>query len=216
MWLARFNVHAYACLWHEIFWISCLRSRVDPACTPSWPLTHVIFAEVISETDVFPVNITSLFCHLFYYFFYFLFLALPLQCTQGTKGLLESAALSPLLSTSCPQGKPQNAHSCPETSPALNSDPTSEFSKGCRGNHTSSSHGDPSRPRHTKARSKKCRREALHIPNPAFDVPVSPTSPDAAPDSKARSHKGGSLTPLHWLSWMMFFTSQTLFEACML
>ncbi|XP_005752652.1 palmitoyltransferase ZDHHC18-like isoform X2 [Pundamilia nyererei] len=118
-------------------------------------------------------------------------------CTQGTKGLLESAALSPLLSTSCPQGKPQNAHSCPETSPALNSDPTSEFSKGCRGNHTSSSHDDTSRPRHTKARSKKCRREALHIPNPAFDVPVSPTSPDAAPDSKARSHKGGSLTPLH-------------------
>ncbi|CAI5689951.1 unnamed protein product [Oreochromis niloticus] len=118
-------------------------------------------------------------------------------CTQGTKGLLESAALSPLLSTSCPQGKPQNAHSCPETSPALNSDPTSEFSKGCRGNHTSSSHGDTSHPRHTKARSKKCKREALHIPNPAFDVPVSPTSPDAAPDSKAGSHKGGSLTPLH-------------------
>ncbi|XP_008297267.1 palmitoyltransferase ZDHHC18-like [Stegastes partitus] len=119
-------------------------------------------------------------------------------CTQGTKGLLESAALSPLLSTSCPQGKPQTAHPCPDSSsPAANSDPSPELSTGCGAHHTASSHGDASPPRHTKTRSKKCKRAALHIPNPAFDVPVSPTSPDTGPGSKARGHKGASFAPLH-------------------
>ncbi|KAI4818161.1 hypothetical protein KUCAC02_011521, partial [Chaenocephalus aceratus] len=34
---------------------------------------------------------------------HFFSLSLFPQCTQGTKGLLESATLPPLLSTSCPQ-----------------------------------------------------------------------------------------------------------------
>ncbi|XP_070840904.1 palmitoyltransferase ZDHHC18-B isoform X1 [Chaetodon trifascialis] len=118
-------------------------------------------------------------------------------CTQGTKGLLESATRSPLLSTSCPQGKPQTAHTCPENSPAMNFDPSPELSMGCGARHTASSQGDSSPPRHTKSRSKKSKRAALHIPNPAFDVPVSPTSPDAGPSSKARGHKGASFSPLH-------------------
>ncbi|XP_035537362.1 palmitoyltransferase ZDHHC18b [Morone saxatilis] len=118
-------------------------------------------------------------------------------CTQGTKGLLESATRSPLLSTSCPQGKPQTAHSCPDNSPTVNSDPSPELSARCGSRHTASSQGDTSPRRHTKCRSKKSKRAALHIPNPAFDVPVSPTSPDAGPSSEARGHKGVSFSPLH-------------------
>ncbi|XP_023268990.1 palmitoyltransferase ZDHHC18-like [Seriola lalandi dorsalis] len=107
-------------------------------------------------------------------------------CTQGTKGLLESATLPPLLSTSCPQGKPQTAHTCPDSSPAVNSDPSPELSVSCGARHAASSPGDASPSRHSKACSKKSKRAALHIPNPAFDIPVSPTSPDAA-----------SFAPLH-------------------
>ncbi|XP_070702607.1 palmitoyltransferase ZDHHC18-B [Pempheris klunzingeri] len=118
-------------------------------------------------------------------------------CTQGTKGLLESATRSPLLSTSCPQGKPQTAHTCPDSSPAGNSDPSPELSTSCGARHAAGSQGDTSPPRHAKTRSKKSKRAALHIPNPAFDVPASPTSPDAGPSSKARGHKGGSFAPLH-------------------
>ncbi|XP_027143091.1 palmitoyltransferase ZDHHC18-B isoform X2 [Larimichthys crocea] len=117
-------------------------------------------------------------------------------CTQGTKGLLESATRSPLLSTSCPQGK-QTVHTCPDNNPAVNSDPSPELSTSCGPRHTASSQGNTSPPRHTKSRAKKSKRAALHIPNPAFDVPVSPTSPDAGPSSRARGHKGSSLSPSH-------------------
>ncbi|KAM9339842.1 palmitoyltransferase ZDHHC18-B [Symphorus nematophorus] len=119
-------------------------------------------------------------------------------CTQGTKGLLESATRSPLLPTSCPQGKPQTAHTCPDNSPTANSDPSPELSATCVPRHSTSSHGDTSPPRHTKSRSKKAKRgAALHIPNPGFEDPVSPTSPDAGPSSKARGRKGASFSPLH-------------------
>uniref|UniRef100_A0A8D3BFJ6 Palmitoyltransferase n=1 Tax=Scophthalmus maximus TaxID=52904 RepID=A0A8D3BFJ6_SCOMX len=102
-------------------------------------------------------------------------------CTQGTKGLLESASLPPLLSTSCPQGKPQTAHTCPDNnSPAVNSDPSPELSMSCGARRAASPQGDGSPSHHTKTRWKKSKRAALHVPNPAFDVPVSPTSPDAA------------------------------------
>lgn len=117
------------------------------------------------------------------------------QCTQGTKGLLESATLPPLLSTSCPQGKPQTAHTCPDSTPTVNSDPSPELSMSCGARHIAGSHGDNSPSRHTKIRSKKSKRVALHIPNPAFDIPVSPTSPDAA-----------SFVPLHWLTLMTTFS----------
>ncbi|XP_040908552.1 palmitoyltransferase ZDHHC18-B [Toxotes jaculatrix] len=115
-------------------------------------------------------------------------------CTQGTKGLLESATLPPLLSTSCPQGKPQTAHTCPDHSPAANSDPSPELSTSCGARHTQ---GDASPSRRTKTCSKKSKQVALHIPNPTFDIPVSPTSPDAGPSSKARGRKGASFTSLH-------------------
>ncbi|XP_034561585.1 palmitoyltransferase ZDHHC18b [Notolabrus celidotus] len=118
-------------------------------------------------------------------------------CTQGTKGLLESATLSPLISTSCPQGKPQTAHPCPDISPAMNPDPSPEVSTSCGARHIIISHGDVSPPRHSKTRSKRSKRAALHIPNPAFDVPVSPTSPDSGPGSKPRVHKGSSFASLH-------------------
>nr|XP_046273410.1 palmitoyltransferase ZDHHC18-B isoform X1 [Scatophagus argus] len=118
-------------------------------------------------------------------------------CTQGTKGLLESATRSPLLSTSCPQGKPQTAHTCPDSSLAVNSDPSPELSTSCGARHTPSSQGVPSPPRHAKSRSKNSKRAALHIPSPAYDVPVLPSSPDAASSPKARAYKGASFSPLH-------------------
>ncbi|KAM8766519.1 palmitoyltransferase ZDHHC18-B [Acanthopagrus schlegelii] len=118
-------------------------------------------------------------------------------CTQGTKGLLETATRPPLLSTSCPQGKPQTAHTCPDSSPTVNSDPSPELSTSCGARHTASSRGHTSPPRHSKSRSKKSKRAALHISNPAYDAPVSPTSPDAGPKSKARGHEGASFSPLH-------------------
>ncbi|KAM7372832.1 hypothetical protein PAMP_007728 [Pampus punctatissimus] len=110
-------------------------------------------------------------------------------CTQGTKGLLESATRSPLLSTPCPQGKPQSAHTCPDNSPMVNSDPSPELSTSCGARHTISSPGDTSPPCHTKTWSKKSKRAALHIPNPAFDDSASPTSLDVCPSSKDKGHK---------------------------
>lgn len=133
---------------------------------------------------------------------------MPPQCTQGTKGLLESATRSPLLSTSCPQGKPQTAHTCPDNSPAVNSDPSQELSMNCGARHTASSQGDASPPRQAKSRSKKSKRAALHIPNPAFDDPVSPSTRDAGSSSKARGHKGAIFSPPHWLTWMTAFSSE--------
>ncbi|KAI4818160.1 hypothetical protein KUCAC02_011520, partial [Chaenocephalus aceratus] len=43
---------------------------------------------------------------------------------------------------------------------------------------------------------RKNKRAALQIANPSFDVPVSPSSPDAGPSSKARGHKGDSFSHL--------------------
>ncbi|KAM9307147.1 palmitoyltransferase ZDHHC18-B [Pholidichthys leucotaenia] len=110
-------------------------------------------------------------------------------CTQGTKELLESA---PLLSTSCPQGKPQTARPCPVTSA-----PSTELSVSHAAHQTVGSRGDFSPPRHTKTHLKKCKPAALHIQNPAFDVPISPTSQEASRGSKAKGRKDASSTPLH-------------------
>ncbi|XP_019946018.2 palmitoyltransferase ZDHHC18-B-like [Paralichthys olivaceus] len=107
-------------------------------------------------------------------------------CTQGTKGLLESATLPPLLSTSCPQGKPPTAHACADNSAAVNSDPSPVNSMGCGARHTAGSQGDTSPSHHTKTHSKKSKPAALQIPKPTFEAPVPPTSPDAA-----------SFAPLH-------------------
>ncbi|KAF0047554.1 hypothetical protein F2P81_001187 [Scophthalmus maximus] len=79
------------------------------------------------------------------------------------------------------EGKPQTAHTCPDNnSPAVNSDPSPELSMSCGARRAASPQGDGSPSHHTKTRWKKSKRAALHVPNPAFDVPVSPTSPDAA------------------------------------
>ncbi|KAM7383813.1 hypothetical protein PAMA_011261 [Pampus argenteus] len=118
-------------------------------------------------------------------------------CTQGTKGLLESATRSPLLSTPCPQGKPQSAHTCPDNSPTVNSDASPELSTSCGARHAISYPGDTSPPCHTKTWSKKSKRAALHIPNPVFDDSASPTSLDAGPSSKNRGHKAARSAPLH-------------------
>ncbi|XP_041867347.1 palmitoyltransferase ZDHHC18-B [Melanotaenia boesemani] len=118
-------------------------------------------------------------------------------CTQGTKGLLESAALSPLLSTSCPQGKPQRAHSCTNSNPAVNSNHPLELPKSCRASHTARPHGNASPLRHAKTRSKKFKQAPVHIPNPTLDAPVSPISPNSDCSSKVKDHEDASVAPLH-------------------
>ena len=209
MWKMKFprsNFNLRADLWHETFVIPCFGPLV-------WPCLHSQLGALIHpaqlllnslkcyNTAVCPVNFPDS------SFLPLLFLVPP-QCTQGTKGLLESATRPPLLSTSCPQGKPQTAHTCPDNSPTVNSDPSPELSTSCGARHTASSRGHTSPPRHSKSRSKKSKRAALHISNPAYDAPVSPTSPDAGPKSKARGHEGASFSPLHWLTWMAAFSSE--------
>ncbi|CAB1446497.1 unnamed protein product [Pleuronectes platessa] len=81
-------------------------------------------------------------------------------CTQGTKGLLESATLPPLLTSSCHQGKPQTAHTCSDNSAALNSDPSPALSTDCGARHTAGSQGDTSPSHHTKTHSKKSQSAA--------------------------------------------------------
>ncbi|XP_024118266.1 palmitoyltransferase ZDHHC18 isoform X2 [Oryzias melastigma] len=110
------------------------------------------------------------------------------MCSQGTKGLLESAALSPLLSTSCPQGKAQAALLGPERHSAADSEPSLQFSKGCRAQHSAGSQGNTSSTRHThhKSHSKKHKQAALNISNP--------TCPDSAPSSKDGGHRRATFT----------------------
>lgn len=178
---------------------ACLWFILHSCCCICWSdLTPCLF-----------VLLTSLSC-LISSCLYFLSLLCPVlpQCTQGTKGLLESATRSPLLSTPCPQGKPQSSHTCPDNSPGVNSDPSPELSTSCGARHTISSSGDTSPPRHTKTRSKKNKRAALHISNSAFDDPASPTSPDVGTSYKGRGQKGAMSAPLHWLTWMTAFSSE--------
>lgn len=182
---------------------------VWPLYTPNMPVIHLAQLLLRSlmwfNTLLFPL-LTSLARLITSYLFPHPPLLLSRAHVQGTKGLLESAALPALLSTSCPQMKPQTAYTCPDSSPAVNSDPSPQLSTSCGARHTASSQGDTSPPRHTKTRSKKRKLAALNIPNPSFDVPVSPTSPDAGPSSKAR----GSFTPLHWLKWQLSKVKNTL------
>ncbi|XP_040044523.2 palmitoyltransferase ZDHHC18-B [Gasterosteus aculeatus] len=118
-------------------------------------------------------------------------LATKSVCTQGTKGLLESATIPPLLSASCPQGKPHSARSCPDKGPAVNPDPELPTSCGRR-----PAAGSPPA-RHAKARAKKSKRAAQCVPNPSLDGPVSPASPDAGPGSQAGGHVGATFASLH-------------------
>lgn len=80
-------------------------------------------------------------------------------CTQGTKDLLESAARSPLLSSSCPQGKPQpssdNHHHL-----TINTEPSV-----C-----------PRSPPQRRSKSHHKRKKHTHYPK--FEDPVSPVDAD--------------------------------------
>ncbi|XP_034017151.1 palmitoyltransferase ZDHHC18b [Thalassophryne amazonica] len=119
-------------------------------------------------------------------------------CTQGTKGLVESAARSPLLPTPCPQGKPQTDGNLP-----VNSDPSAVLSNSREDSHPATSPSDTFPPppqhhhhhhhhhHHTKAQSKRKKRAALHTSNPAaLRKPASPTSLKPRLSSTARSHTG--------------------------
>uniref|UniRef100_A0A3B3YK20 Palmitoyltransferase n=1 Tax=Poecilia mexicana TaxID=48701 RepID=A0A3B3YK20_9TELE len=118
-------------------------------------------------------------------------------CVQGPKGLLESAALTPLLATSCPQGKPQTALPCPENTSALNSDPSLELSQRCGGtHHNSKTYGSTSPPLPTKGRLHKHKRASSHTPRPTFDDHVSPSSHDGNHRSTARGHRGAKFATL--------------------
>ncbi|KAM4549708.1 palmitoyltransferase ZDHHC18-B-like [Fundulus diaphanus] len=118
-------------------------------------------------------------------------------CTQGTKGLLESAALSPLLATSCPQGKPPTALPCPDNIPALKSAPSLEVSQRCGGaHHNPRTYGSTSPPLPTKTRLHKHKRAASQTPRPTFDSQVSPSSPDGDHGSKAGGHGAAKFATL--------------------
>ncbi|XP_068603706.1 palmitoyltransferase ZDHHC18-B [Brachionichthys hirsutus] len=99
-------------------------------------------------------------------------------CTRGTKGLLESAALSPLLPASCP---PDNS-----------SDPSPEIPPTFGARVSARHQDDACPPRHAKRKSKKSKRAALHIRNPSFNAPSS--SPDAGPSATVRGHKGAGFS----------------------
>ncbi|KAL6100057.1 zdhhc18 [Pungitius sinensis] len=104
-------------------------------------------------------------------------------CTQGTKGLLESATIPPLLSTSCPQGKPHPARGSPDEGPAVNRDPSPELSSSC-----GTRRGETPPARRAKARSKKGKRAVPRAPDPSFGGTVPPSSP---PDAGRRPGDGG-------------------------
>ncbi|XP_043074373.1 palmitoyltransferase ZDHHC18-B isoform X2 [Puntigrus tetrazona] len=55
------------------------------------------------------------------------------MCTQGTKGLLETASRSPLLTSSCPQAKPQAVPAVLETLPEIVPSPAPELPKAAGG-----------------------------------------------------------------------------------
>ncbi|KAF3833614.1 hypothetical protein F7725_024818 [Dissostichus mawsoni] len=100
-----------------------------------------------------------------------------------------SRPLPPLLSTSCPQGKPP-------TDPTVNFDPSPEISTSCSGaRHVHHSRGRASTPRHTKTRSKKNKRAALQMANPSFDVPCPPPLRTLAPAPKPGATKRGLAWP---------------------
>lgn len=58
---------------------------------------------------------------------------LPPQCTHGTKGLLETASRSPLLTSSCPQAKPQATPPILEPLPEIVPSPALEQPKTSTG-----------------------------------------------------------------------------------
>ncbi|XP_046875246.1 palmitoyltransferase ZDHHC18-B isoform X1 [Hypomesus transpacificus] len=105
-------------------------------------------------------------------------------CTQGTKGLLETATRSPLLSTPCPQGKPQNTPVGLDGTPAESSDHLAENPLSCGTRNATTSPLPNKSLRQAKSRSKRgSKQAALHIPNPAYNVPSPPASPDLGPGS---------------------------------
>ncbi|XP_072303874.1 palmitoyltransferase ZDHHC18-B-like [Eucyclogobius newberryi] len=105
-------------------------------------------------------------------------------CTQGTKGLLESAARSPLLSSSCPQGKPQSVHTCPDNHLTVHSDPSPKLSN-IRPDSTQSiappqTKTQTSPPQRTKMHSSKRKKHAaLHTLNSDIEDAAPPPSMDA-------------------------------------
>ncbi|XP_054620452.1 palmitoyltransferase ZDHHC18-B-like isoform X1 [Dunckerocampus dactyliophorus] len=109
-------------------------------------------------------------------------------CKHGAKGLLESTTHTPLLSSSCPHGKPQSANS-----PAVNSDVSAGLSRNC-GSHKPSNTSDI-RPNKTKSKKTTNKKAASPLPNPAFDVQAS--SLDGGDTSKSRSHKGARTQATH-------------------
>lgn len=135
-------------------------------------------------------------------------------CTQGTKGLLESAARSPLLSSSCQQGKPQPERSSTNSHLIVNSDRSPELSNICATTHSTAhsspphrtkTHSSPPRrtkphsspPHRTKAHSsRKKRHSTLAIPNPGLEDAAPPTSADHHHHHHNRSKSRG-VSPRH-------------------
>ncbi|XP_056597452.1 palmitoyltransferase ZDHHC18-B [Triplophysa dalaica] len=84
------------------------------------------------------------------------------MCTEGTKGLLETASRSPLLASSCPQATPQAVPSVLDPLPEFSSSPASHPSKVTVGRPSS----NPPHKHHSHHRSKG-KHAISHSHNPA-------------------------------------------------
>ncbi|KAM9839096.1 palmitoyltransferase ZDHHC18-B-like [Aulostomus maculatus] len=117
------------------------------------------------------------------------------QCTQGTKGLLESA--TPLLSPPCPQGKPLSAHTCPNNNPAVNPDPSPDLSTNCGAHCTTNPNtSNITVLRVSKKHTKKSKKAPLRISNPTLDVPPFTTFPGAGTVSNGSGQTDARSSPL--------------------
>ncbi|XP_050992677.1 palmitoyltransferase ZDHHC18-B isoform X1 [Labeo rohita] len=115
------------------------------------------------------------------------------MCTQGTKGLLETASRSPLLTSSCPQAKPQAVPAVLETLPEIVPSPAPEPPKTAGGRQsTNTPH------KHHSHHRSKAKQSTHHTHNPTHKTSNSSPRPHHShgsrrKDSKNRDPKFSSL-----------------------
>ncbi|XP_058610391.1 palmitoyltransferase ZDHHC18-B isoform X3 [Onychostoma macrolepis] len=112
------------------------------------------------------------------------------MCTQGTKGLLETASRSPLLTSSCPQAKPQAVPAVLETLPEIVPSPAPELPKTAGGHQsTNTPHKHHS---HHRSKAKQTTHNPTHKTSNSSPRPHHSHS-SRRKDSKNRDPKFSSL-----------------------
>ncbi len=113
-----------------------------------------------------------------------IFSHLPPQCTQGTKGLLETASRSPLLTSSCPQAKPQAVPAVLETLPEIVPSPAPEPPKTAGGRQsTNTPH------KHHSHHISKAKQTTHHTHNPTHKTSNSSPRPHHSHSSRRKDSK---------------------------